>query len=101
MFFIYTTCEKKEEAEKIAKLIIDNKFGVCVDYWPIESMYNWENKLVQTVQYMVMVSTSESKLEIINDLISQNHSYSVPLIGGVDVRRINRAFKEWLTSEVQ
>ncbi len=35
MFFIYTTCEKKEEAEKIAKLIIDNKFGVCVDYWPM------------------------------------------------------------------
>ena len=101
MVFIYITCSTSDEAKSLGKLIIDNKLGVCVDFWPVNSMYNWKNKFVEASQFMMMVSTFESKLESVNDLISKHHSYSVPLIAGVDVRRINRAYKEWMTVEVE
>ena len=100
MVFIYTTCATSEEAKRLAKLIIDTKMGACVDYWPVESMYNWKNKLVQIPHVMLMITTFESKLETVNDLISEHHSYSTPLIAGVDVRRINRAYKEWMMEQV-
>ncbi|MGY4884894.1 MAG: divalent cation tolerance protein CutA, partial [Nanobdellota archaeon] len=45
MVFIYTTCATQEEAKSLAKLIIDKKLGACVDYWPINSIYNWQGKL--------------------------------------------------------
>lgn len=101
MVFIYTTCATEEEAKYLGKLIIDNKLGACVDFWPVSSMYNWENKFVEKFQIMMMISTFESKIETINDLISKHHSYSIPLIGGVDVRRINRAYREWMMNEVE
>jgi periplasmic divalent cation tolerance protein len=100
MVFIYTTCATSEEAKRIGKLIINKKLGACVDFWNVESMYNWKNKLIQVPQVMLMISTFESKLETVNDLISEHHSYSTPLIAGVDVRRINRAYKEWMMQEV-
>lgn len=100
MIFLHTTCSTFEEAEKLGKLIIDKKMGACVHYWPIKSMYNWKGELKKREEIMMTITTFEPKLEDVNDLISKYHSYSTPLIAGVDVRRINRAYKEWMMEEV-
>ncbi|MFH1608499.1 MAG: divalent cation tolerance protein CutA [Patescibacteria group bacterium] len=100
MVFIYTTCATSEEANNLGKLIINKKLGVAVDFWLVDSMFRWKKEFVEVPQVMMMISTFESKIKTINDLISQNHSYSTPLIAGVDVRRINRAYKEWMMEEV-
>ncbi|KKR70807.1 MAG: CutA1 divalent ion tolerance protein [Candidatus Nomurabacteria bacterium GW2011_GWB1_40_7] len=100
MVFIHTTCATKEEAEDLGKLIIDNRMGACVHYWSINSMYTWKGKFKNVEEVMIVITTFESKLEDVNDLISKHHSYSTPMIAGVDVRRINRAYKEWMMEEV-
>ena len=100
MVFIYTTCADSNEAKTLGKLIIENKMGACVDFWPVNSMYNWENSLKEVSQVIMMITTFESKLEEVNDFISKHHSYSVPLIAGIDIRRINRAYKEWMMQEI-
>ena len=100
MIFIYTTCANSDEANSLGKLIIEKKMGACVDYWPVNSMYIDGGGLKELPQTMMMVTTFEPKLEDVNDFISKHHSYSVPLVAGVDVRRINRAYKEWLTENM-
>ena len=100
MIFIYTTCANPEEAKLLGKMIIDKKIGACVDYWPINSMYNWEGDLKEVSQTMLMITTLESKIEDVNDLISKHHSYSIPLIAGLDIRRVNRAYKEWISEKI-
>lgn len=100
MIFIYTTCANIDEARSLGKLIIEKKMGACVDFWPINSMYNGEEGFKEISQTMLMITTFEPKLEDINDFMSHHHSYSVPLVAGLDVRRINRAYKEWLTEKM-
>ena len=100
MIFIHTTCATSEEAEKLGKLILDKKMGACIHYWPIHSMYNWKGEFKKNGEVMMTVTTFEPKLEDVNTLISKYHSYSAPLIAGVEVRRINRAYKEWMMEEV-
>jgi periplasmic divalent cation tolerance protein len=100
MVFIYTTCKDVKEAERLGTLIIEKKMAACVDFWPISSCYNWEGSFQCVSQAMLLVTTFESKLESINTIISDNHTYSVPLIAGVDVRRINHPYKEWMMREI-
>lgn len=100
MVLIYTTCANMDEARKLGKAIISRKMGACVDYWPINSMYNWNGKFEETQEVIMMISTFEPRLEDVNDFISKYHSYSIPMIAGVDVRRINRAYKEWMIQEI-
>jgi uncharacterized protein involved in tolerance to divalent cations len=50
---------------------------------------------------MLLVTTFEAKLEEVNEIISLHHTYSVPLIAGVDVRRINHPYKEWMTEVIE
>jgi periplasmic divalent cation tolerance protein len=89
------------EAEKLGGLIISKKIAACVDLWPITSCYNWEGAYQCVEQAMLLVTTFEAKLEEVNEIISENHTYSVPLIAGVDVRRINHPYKEWMTEVIE
>ena len=101
MIFVYTTCENMEEAEKLGSIIITNKIGACVDFWPISSCYNWEGSMKCVSQAMLMITTFESKIEDVTQILSDNHSYSVPLIAGVDVRRVNSSYKEWMMQVIE
>ena len=100
MIFIYTTCANESEAKSLGKLIIEKNLGACVDYWPINSMYNGEKGYKELSQTMMMITTFEPKLEDVNDFMSKHHSYSVPLVAGLDIHRINRAYKEWMMGKM-
>ena len=90
-----------EEAEKLGELIIHSKTGACVDFWPIKSAYNWHGSYQCISQAMLLVTTFEAKLDPVTQLINDNHTYSVPLIAGVDTRRMNHSYKEWMMKEIQ
>lgn len=90
-----------EEAKNLGNNIIKQKIAACVDFWPITSCYSWEGSLKCVEQAMLLITTFESKLEEVNQIISENHAYSVPLIAGVDVRRINHPYKEWMMEVIE
>ena len=85
-----------DSARKLGKKIIESKIGACVDMWPIESMYYWKGEFKANSQAMIMISTLEKNLQDVDDLMSVSHDYSTPMIAGVDVRRINHPYKEWM-----
>lgn len=101
MVFIYTTCQNIDEAKALGSIIVSKKIAACVDFWPISSCYNWNGVFQCVEQAMLLVTTFESKLEDVNEIISNHHTYSVPLIAGVDVRRINHPYKEWMMKVIE
>ncbi len=100
MVFVYSTCRDVEEARKLSQLIVERKIAACVSTWPIESCYMWEGAMKCENEYALLIKTNEPKIQDVEDLINQNHAYSMPLIAAVDVRRLNRAYKEWMTTVV-
>jgi periplasmic divalent cation tolerance protein len=97
MLIIYTTCANLDEAKLLGKQIIDKRLAACVNFWSVDSMYTWNGKFESVSEVMMSTKTFESKRQEVDDLITQNHSYSCPIIAGIDVRRINRQYKEWMT----
>lgn len=101
MVLIYTTAQNKEEAKKLGNLVIEKKLAVCVNMWPIESCYMWEGALKCESEHGLLIKTMESKMQEIEDLILANHAYSTPFVGAIDIRRLNRGYKEWMSSVIQ
>lgn len=100
MVFIYSTCRDLEEARRISKLIVEKRIAACVNMWPIESCYTWEGALKCESEHALLIKTNESKVQDIEDIIQENHSYSTPVVATVDVRRVNRAYKEWMSGTI-
>jgi len=90
-----------EVAEKLGGLVITEKLASCVDFWPISSCFSWEGSMKCVSQVMIQITTFESKIEDVTQLISKNHSYKIIFIAGVDVKRINSSYKEWMMKEIE
>ncbi len=96
MVFIYTTCRDTAEAKKLGKMMLEKHLAACVNIFPIESMYPWEGKLEDGKEAVLIIKTHEPKVAEIEELIIANHSYSMPFVGVIEARRLNRSYREWM-----
>lgn len=101
MVFVYTTCRDAAEAKKLGCLLVEKHLAACVNVAPIESIYEWKGKVVEDKEAALLIKTQEPKVAEIEEFILKNHSYSVPLAAVLDVYRMNREYKEWMSSVIR
>jgi len=101
MVLIYTTCKNTDEAKKLGKMIIEKRLASCVNIWPIESIYFEKENLNEGTETALLIKTHEPKIADIEELILKNHAYTVPFVGSVEVKRLNRDYKEWMTTVIR
>ena len=77
---LLTTTASRNEAQAIAKLLIEEKLAACVQLMPIKSFYFWEGKTQNEVEVMLLVKTRSALFDTAIARIKQLHSYSVPEI---------------------
>ncbi len=100
MVLIYTTCRNAEEAKKIGTMLLEKHLAVCVNIWPITSLYSWQGKLKEDAEAALLIKTSEPKVADIEAVVLANHSYDVPFVGVVEVKRLNREYREWMSQVI-
>lgn len=98
MVFVYTTCRDQAEAKELGRKILKARVAACINFWPIESMYYDGEELKEGIEAALLIKTNEPKVAEIEEFLAKHHSYSVPFIGMLDVRRLNRDYKEWMTT---
>jgi periplasmic divalent cation tolerance protein len=77
---LLTTTPTREEAARIAKLLIDEKLAACVQLLPIESFYFWQGKTQNEAELLLLVKTRTNLFEKAIARIREIHSYTVPEI---------------------
>ena len=77
---LLTTAPSRDEAAKIAHLLIDEKLAACVQLLPIESFYRWEDKIQNEAEVLLLAKTRSALFDAAISRIKAVHSYSVPEI---------------------
>ncbi|MDW7989825.1 MAG: divalent-cation tolerance protein CutA [Archaeoglobaceae archaeon] len=99
--FVYITTPSKEEAEKIAKAVLEKRIAACVNIFPIKSFFLWENKLEIAEEYAMIVKTRAEKFSELRDFVKSIHSYSVPCICSISIEKGLRDFLEWIDKTIE
>lgn len=81
---------------KIAKLLVKNKTIACVNISKISSIYSWNNKIVNTSEYLAIFKTTSKNKILLKQQIQKTHPYDVPEIAQVDITSINNSYLKWL-----
>ena len=98
MIFIYTTFPTKKEARAIAKELILGKLAACVNIFPIHSIYKWEGKLEDTIEYGAIIKTKRQQFESVKQYIALHHSYQIPCIVEIPLGRVLKPYRQWIDS---
>ena len=81
MFVIYVPCANKEEAEKMAGNLVENKLAVCVNILDkVTSVYRWQGKVEKGQEAVIFIKTVRKKLVQAVARIKKLHSYEFPEI---------------------
>jgi periplasmic divalent cation tolerance protein len=79
MKIILSTFPTLEGAESLAKMLLDKKIVVCVQIQgPVQSMYNWENKLISDQEWKMSLKTKDDNVEEISKVLHEVHPYEIP-----------------------
>ena len=98
---ISTTTETKEQAQKIAKYLVEQKLAACVQIsGPIESIYRWKGKVETANEYLCLIKTRESLFGLVEAAIKQLHPYETPEIIAVPIIKGSREYWKWLDEEI-
>ena len=93
---IQTTCGTKEEARKIAKVLIEEKLAACIQMFEIESFYNWNNEFCCDNETLLNIKTRKDNFEKIKSRILELHSYDLPEIIQLDITNTSEEYLKFI-----
>jgi len=97
---ILSTAPNREEAARIAELLVTERLAACVQVSPIESWYRWEGKVEQAEEVRLHIKTSDSLAEKVERRIAEIHSYSVPELVRIPLQGGAVSYLMWIESNV-
>ena len=101
MIIVITTTPTLDEAERLARLIVELNLAACVQILPqITSVFSWEGKVQTEGEHLLLIKTLEEKFDELSDFIRQHHSYEVPEIVAIRAERASEDYNKWIAEAV-
>jgi periplasmic divalent cation tolerance protein len=98
---VFSTCGSAEEADKIARGLVERKVAACVNVLPgIRSIYRWKGSVEDAQEFLLVIKTTRELFGRVRDEIRGLHSYEVPEIIAVPVLDGLDAYLDWISESV-
>ena len=75
-----TTESSRENALRMAKLLIQNKLAVCVSIKQIFSIYEWDDNIEETKEFEITIKSKPEFKDYLVDFLHETSTYDVPQI---------------------
>lgn len=97
MLVVLTTTPNSEEADRLARLIVEEKLAACVQILPsMTSVYFWEGKVQSESEHLLLIKTLEERFLMLQAFIEKHHSYEVPEIVAIKAERVSDEYLNWV-----
>ncbi len=99
---VFVTASTEQEAENIARLLVEQRKVACVNIVPrVHSLFWWQGKLDSAQESLLIVKTRASLLDEIVTLVREIHSYHTPEIIALPIVGGNQDYLDWIDKETQ
>ena len=99
---ILVTTDNKEEAGKIADMLVSHRIAACVNIVPeVNSTFWWQGQTDSARELLLIIKSKASLLSQITELIKEVHSYKVPEVIALPIVGGNDDYLDWIDNEVQ
>lgn len=93
---VYTTVATREEAQRIARALVERGLAACAQISGIESFYAWKGAVRNEAEFRILFKTTEAQYPAVEAALRELHSYELPAIHAVAVARIYGPYAAWV-----
>jgi periplasmic divalent cation tolerance protein len=99
---VLTTTGRKDDAERIATMLIDARLAACVQVLgPIASTYRWKGEIETAQEWLCLIKTRMDLYAEIEKAIRAAHPYEEPEILAMPVVTGSASYLAWIENEVR
>ena len=99
---VSTTVEKKEDADRIAKILVETRVAACVQViGPIRSTYWWKGKVEEASEWLCVMKTREELYSDLEASLKAVHPYEVPESVAVPLTKGSEGYLRWIEEETK
>jgi periplasmic divalent cation tolerance protein len=99
---IYTTVADRKQATDLTEKILKRKLAACVSIIDgVESHYWWQGKIETSKECLLILKTKEALYPTIEKFIREHHSYKVPELILVPIKKGDPDYLFWISKNVE
>src|SRR5438876_9618887 len=94
---VLITVASREEAERIARRLVEDRLAACVNIVPqVRSLFIWQGKFSQEDECLLVAKSRRARFRELTTAVKQLHSYSVPEIIALPILLASTEYLRWL-----
>jgi len=94
---VLVTTSSKQEAEKIAQQLLEDKLIACVNIVDsVSSYFHWGGKIDHAAECLMLIKTRADMFKVLAEKVTALHSYDVPEILALPILKGSKAYLDWL-----
>jgi len=99
MLLVITTCAAREDAERLARLLVEHRLAACVSIGAsASSIYPWKGRVCRDEEWPLTVKTAPERLEALRQFFADHHPYDLPELLALPVVDGDAEYIEWARS---
>ncbi|MEB3350146.1 MAG: divalent-cation tolerance protein CutA [Cyanobacteriota bacterium] len=75
---VLTTEASSQQAETLARQLLEQRLVACVSLWPVRSLYRWQGQLEQSQEVQMLLKLPSRDVPALMERLPQLHSYDTP-----------------------
>ena len=98
---VLTTAGSEEEAQKIARRLVETRVAACVNIVPqMASIYRWQGKVEESREWLLVIKTTAAAFEKVRQAIAELHSYELPECICLTIEDGSPNYLQWIAESV-
>lgn len=98
---VLTTVGADFDARSLAHALVEARLAACVNILPaVHSVYRWEGHVTSDDEQLLVIKTSDARLEELREELFRRHPYDVPEFVVLRVHGVSDAYGAWLLESV-
>ena len=98
---VFSTASSAEEAEKIARVLVEERLAACVNVLPgARSVYRWKGAIESSAEWVLIIKSSRERFDRLRARLEKVHSYEVPEVVALAVVDGSSNYLNWLETEL-
>ncbi|HEY1241052.1 MAG TPA: divalent-cation tolerance protein CutA [Bryobacteraceae bacterium] len=99
---VLSTCSSAEEAEKLARSLVEQRLAACVNVMPrIRSYYHWKGVIESADEYLLVIKSTRGHMADLLATLEKEHSYEVPEVIALPVVDGSPNYLQWLDTSLE
>ncbi len=98
---VLTTAANTEEATRLGRALVEERLVACATLIPaIESIYRWKGNIESSVESMLLLKTSVTRLSALEARLQALHSYETPEFLVLPIEAGSHAYLDWMNQSL-